>query len=65
MIKPQYILNYIIILLLLVLTVEVFEVLGFEQVIDNIEILIISGITYAVGLFQVPPGNKNNDLENE
>lgn len=59
MIKPQHILNYIIILLLLVFTVEVFEMLGFEQVIDNIEILIISGITYVVGLFQAPPGGQN------
>lgn len=59
MIKPKYILDYIILLLLLIFTVEVFEVLGFEQVIDNIELLIISGITYAVGLFQNPPGGKN------
>lgn len=59
MITPKHILNYIIILLLLILTVEVFELLGFEQVIDNIEILIISGITYVVGLFQKPPGGKN------
>lgn len=59
MITPKHVLNYIIILLLLVLTVEVFEMLGFEKVIDNIEMLIISGITYAVGLFQKPPGGKN------
>lgn len=59
MIKPKYILDYIILLLLLIFTVEVFEVLGFEQVIDNIELLIISGITYGVGLFQKTPGGDN------
>lgn len=59
MIKLKYILNYIVILLLLILTVKVFDLLGFDQVVDNIELLIISGITYAVGLFQKPPGGQN------
>lgn len=55
MIKLKHIINYIMVLLLLILTVKVFDLLGFEQVIDNIEILIISGITYIIGLFQKPP----------
>lgn len=56
--KMDLVVNYLVLLLLLVITIEAFERLGFEQVIDNIEILIISGITYAVGLFQNPPGDK-------
>lgn len=59
MLKTKYILDYIIIVLLLVFTVEALEYIGFIGAIENIEMLIIAGTTYLAGLFHDKPGGSS------